>query len=314
MKKKIVMAAKIAAIAAIAVGLAFLIRDASDHFLAPSYDAGAPTAAKFAKIAKWMPPKSEFEVVADVTRMFSDPAISDRLSKAVGGKGGAVAFFVEALMEKRSLVGMLMFVGSLGEAGTPPAVAVVAQGSFDEKVMIPAIRAALSSDRPGFISEKLGDRTLYAESDERDPFGFVILDREHVAVGMKSSLVALFGEGPAAAPAPAAFGPADSVIFGRLVFGPRLRAIVPQGFVPAQGVDFQSADGRNIVARIPSEEKEAHDLAVFLDGVRSLLILQNEENPVLEGILKGISIRADKQEVAVSCDVAAVLNLFPPPL
>ena len=307
LKYAVAIIAALALIAAVTV----LLRFAGKGFLQRPYDASQPTAQKFAKIARWIPPNAEFDVSVDVQKALADAALRDRLASLVKGQDGVASDFVSALLERQSVVGMLMLVGTLGDTGAEPAVAVVAQGGFDEKSFIPAIRAALAAGRSGIAAEELGGRKLYAESDARDPFGFVVLDREHIAVGSRASLVALFAGPPSVAPK--TLDVVDAVVFGRFTFGPRLIGLLPQGFAPVTKIEFASTDGKSVSAKIDGGSVEkAQDVRMFLEGIRALLLLQEEGNPALEGILKGVAIDNSEGSVTIACEILPLLDLWVP--
>lgn len=310
MKKnpKVHIAIKIAVAAVLLAILAVVLYKASDKFLRPLYDAKAPTPAKFAKISKWLPGTTEFDLSIDVTRAMANPQIKDGISKIVKAKGGLIAEFIAGLASRKDAVGMLTLAGNFGEKGSAPVFAIIAQGSFDEHTLIPAIRIALATGHAGLASEKLEKYTLYVESDARDPFGFIVLDREHIAVGNKASLAALFGKEPQKAPAITRIS--NSIIFGHLKFGPRLSALMPPG-VPISSIDFESTDGKSLTAKIPSPAPaEAHNLKMFLEGMRSLLMLQEEGNAALIPILSGIAVENEGSEIIVSCSTLPLLNLW----
>ncbi|HPQ80260.1 MAG TPA: hypothetical protein PLZ86_00860 [bacterium] len=295
----------LAVIAAAVVLLRFFGKD----LLQWRYDASQPTSQKFAKIARWIPAGAEFEVAVDVQKALSKAGLREKLASLSQGQDGVAADLLSALLERQSSVGMLMMVGMLGEPGSKPAVAVVAQGSFDEKNFIPAIRAALVAGRSGISYEKIGGRKLYAESDARDPFGFMILDRMHIAVGTRASLSALFSGPPS--DAPRTLEVPDAVLFGRFSFGPRLLALLPNDLSPVARIDFASVDGTKVSAKIEGKDlKAASDIRMFLEGIRALLLIQEEGNAALESVLKGVSIEGRDGSVTIGCDVLPLLEMW----
>ena len=296
---------------ALLAGVGVLLRLAGKGWMARPYDASQPTAQKFAQIVRWAPPAAEFDVAVDVQRLLAAPELSARLAGIVKGQSGLAAEFVAALLEKQQVVGMLMLTGTLGAPGSEPLVAVVAQGGFDEKTFIPAIRQILAGGQAGLVAEAVAGRTLYVESDAREPFGFMILDGEHIAVGTRAALAALFAGGPqAAGPAPAI---PDAVLFGHLTVGPRVAALLPPGLPQVPRIEFASADGTSLVATIPGGTiPQAQDLRMFLEGSRSLLMLQEEGNAALERILKGVAIDNRDGAVTIRCDILPLLDLWVP--
>ena len=296
---------------ALLAGLGVLLRFAGKGLIARPYDATKPTAQKFAEIARWAPPAAEFDVAVDVQRLFASPELSARLAEIVKGQSGLAAEFVAALLEKQQTIGMLMLTGTLGAPGSEPLVAVVAQGGFDEKSFIPAIRAILAGGQAGLVSEEIAGRTLYVESDAREPFGFMILDSRHIAVGTRAALTALFaGEPQAAGPAPVI---PDAVLFGHLAVGPRVAALLPPGLPQVPRIEFASADGKSLVATIPGGGiEQAQDLRMFLEGSRSLLMLQEEGNAALETILRDVTIDNRGGAVTISCNILPLFDLWVP--
>lgn len=299
----------VAVIAVFVAAAALLLVKYRDRLLAPAYDPAQPTAAKFALASRWIPTAAEFSVAVDVPRALANPLLRDGLSRMVQGGQGVTTDLVAALLERQSVVGMLLLVGTLREPNQTPLVAVVAQGNFDRKTFIPAIRTILASGKSGLTAEDRGERTLYLESDERDPFGFMLLDGRHLAVGTRESLVELFPEQAAASPvSPAA---PDTVLFGRFAFGPRIKNLLPPGLVPISAIDFGSGDGQTLTATINSGTPgEAASTQMFLEGVRALLLLQQEGNTALTGIFKGIAIENRGSEIVLSCDLLPLVGLW----
>lgn len=301
----------IAAIAVVLVAIALLIRWAGDQLFTPTYDASQSTASKFAKISRWIPPSAELDIAIDVQKALQDPWLRDRLTAIAGERQGMAAELVAALLEKQSIVGMLLLVGTTGEIGSSegPSGAVIVQGGFNEAAFIPAVRAILASGKAGLSAETVGGRTLYAESDVRAPFGFIVLDGQHIAVGDRDSLVALFREGPTKR-APVTI-PENVVLFGHMSFGPRIHALLPPGLSSLSGIEFASTDGKKIVARIAAgNPTQVNGMRMFLEGIRSLLLLQEEGNPALAGILKGLTVDEIGGQLALTCDVEPLLELW----
>lgn len=312
MKKKILMTVKIVVIAALLVALAILIRDASDCFRAAKYDVATPTAAKYAKLAKWIPSKANLFAAVDVKKLLDDTVLKQRVLDLLQSQKGVAAELGSALVGKQNLVGMIAIVGDLSQTGKFPSIAFVAQGAFNEKALIPAIRTILSTGKAGLVSEEIEGHKLYMESDSRNPLGFMVLDNEHIAAGTRDALVELFGQKMEAAPQMGQA--ADSLFFGHVTVVPRMKEYLPMGLDRLDNIDFRSPDGQTLVAAIHCKDAaEISSYQMFLEGVRSLLLIQQEGNAALTNILKGISISTGPGEVTVSTYIMPLLDLIPQP-
>ncbi|MFA4874056.1 MAG: hypothetical protein WC956_07110 [bacterium] len=309
MKKHARRLIQIIVIVAVLAALAFFLRDASDIFRAPSYDAAAPTSVKFMKLSRWMPAGSEFDFTVDVPRALANPMLKERLLELIHGKEGVAAELVAALMAHQDAVGLITLVGTLGNKDEQPRFAILAQGKFDQGIILPAIRAAMAAGRSGLTSEDLGWATLFAESDEREPFGFIILDKQHIAVGNRDALVTFYSQRPS--PVESIGRLSDAVIFGHAVIGPRLKGLVPQTIQLPESVDFGSADGQTIEAALNlTDQAQAMSMRMFLEGVRSLIMLEQEHNLPLVDILKGISISGNENKVFISSGLLPLADLW----
>ena len=312
MRRGVSVVFKIVVLVLILVGLALILQDASHNLRTKEYDTQAPTAAKFAKMAQWISDKAELYVAVDVPKALSNPALKDRLVKLVQDGEGAAADLIEVLVSDRDAVGMLMLVGELGKPSGRPALAVVAQGRFDKETFIPAVRQILAEGRAGLAAKVLEGRTFFVESDEPNPFGFVILDGEHLAVGNRDSLLALFRDRPRKGPVRRFFS--DEPLFGRITFGPRLLALMPKELGVLEEIDFVSPDGQMLTARIRCRDfAQAVGAMMFLEGVRALLMLQAEQNEALINILRDVDIKSEQSDTILTGDVTRLLDLWAPP-
>lgn len=296
-------------IIALLAALAFLLRDAGDFFMGPSYDAQAPTSAKFVKMSRWVPAASEFDITIDIPRALANEQLRAHVMKIVKGKTGVASELVSALVNNEKAVGLMTAVGTLGNKDEIPKIAVLVQGRFDEKVMLPAVRAAMAAGRSGLSSENIGWTTLYTETNEREPFGFMILDKEHLAIGSRDALLAFYSQQPKLVESIGRLS--DATIFGHAVVGPRLKAIMPQTLEIPQSVDFSSTVGQSLIATFHvASQEEAANIGMFLEGVRTIMMLQQEQNIPSTKILQGISITNAANEVTISTDIPPLLELW----
>ncbi len=302
-------------IASVALGivalifLALMLKDTPELFEKPGYDAKAPTEAKFARMARWIPEGSEFYAVADVPRALEQPGLRNRLIEMVGAHAGVAADLVGALLQNEGAIGLLAVSGSLGDGEGPPRLVVIAQGDFDEEIILPAIRAAMSEGRAGLTARNTEWATIYYESDASRPFGFMILDGSHMAVGEREALEHFFLTKPD--PPKAMTIASDDVIFGHISIGPRIQSVAPRMLVLPHSVDFSSADGIYITATMACPDAlKAMSLRMFLEGVRSLVILQNEHNVPLVRMLRGFSITSGGTDVHMTTEIAPLLELW----
>ena len=74
-----------------------------------------------------------------------------------------------------------------------------------------------------------------------------------------------------------------------------------------------SPNGQMLTARIPCRDQgQAVGVMMFLEGVRSLLMLQAEGNATLVGILKDIVIKNDGSEAVLNANASRLLDLWVP--
>ncbi len=308
-KRNIINIIYIVAIAAVLVIIALLIQDTRQKDLVPRYQAGAPTQAKFTRLARLIPPGTEFDITVDVPRALSNPAMRVRLMEIAQERTGVGAELVAALLDNPGAIGLITVTGTLGDKNNPPKMFVLAQGEFDEDVMLPVIRAAMSAQKSGISARDLDWSTLYYESDKRDPFGFMLLNDEHMAVGPKETLEAFFFEKPE--PQEMLIRKSDDVLFGHIQIGRKARDIVPKMIAMPDSLNFSSTDGVMLTAIMPCEDQlKAMNVRMFLEGVRSLMMLQHERNAPLMSILSGITITSEGADVTLTTKLAPFLNLW----
>lgn len=276
----------------------------SDKIFRSGYDPSAATSVKFEKIKEWIPAENDFVIVADVSRALLNENVKEKLSNAAAdSEDGVSKDIARALLSNSEAVGMAALLGKFGQGKQSPDIAVILQGNFDEGTLVSSVRTILTAGRAGLAAEKIGDNTIYMESDSRDPFAFVLFDREHIAIGSRASLAALFfkkdgkdEELPAALPKDQPY----PVIFGNLKLGQKVAGALPDGMPPIDSIRFESADGVLLLASIPcADAVQAEKLRMFLEGVRSLLIIQEEANTTLASILKNLSIAASDSNVTI---------------
>lgn len=307
-KKRTAIALSIAASVAALILLALLLKG-TGLFPRMGYEAHAPTSVKFARLSRFIPIGMDFDVTVDVPRALANASFSERLSALTRERTGVAAELVAALLTHQDALGLITIVGTLGNRETLPMFVVLAQGNFDERVILPAVRAAMAAGRAGIASQDLGWATLFTEADVEDPFGFIVLDREHLAVGSRATLQELYASPPQQPPA--FMRASDAVLFGHVAVGDRLKEIMPSAITIPASADFVSDDGVNVSAWLAcSTPQEALDLRIFLEGVRSLILLQQEENPVLTAIFKGFAISGTAEGVSVESPLAPLIDLW----
>ncbi len=306
--KRTVVALSVAASIAVLILLALLLKG-TGYLPRMGYEAHAPTSVKFARLARFIPAGMDFDVTIDVPRALANPSLSERLATLTRERAGVAAELVAALLSHQDALGLITITGTLGSPEKLPAILVIAQGNFDERVILPAVRAAMAAGRAGLASQDLGWATLFTEADVSDPFGFIVLDREHLAVGSRDTLQELYAAPPQQPPA--FMRAADSVLFGHVALGDRLKEIMPSTIAVPASADFVSEDGVSVRAWLACPApQEALDLRIFLEGVRSLLLLQQEESPALTSIIKGFAISGTPEGVLVESPVAPLIDLW----
>lgn len=309
MKKHAIRIALILIAIGAVVVVALFLKDTRDTLEQSRYDATAPTSVKFARLSRWIPGTSEFDITIDVPRALENLQLKDKLGRIVRNRIGVAAELVEALIQNEGAIGLLTVTGTVGANDSSPKVTVIAQGKFDKDVILPVIRKVMSEGRAGLSSRDVGWSTIYYESDSKKPFGFMILDGQHMAVGDKESLEAFFIEEPAE-PKPLVRA-SDDVVFGNVEIGERLKKLVPRMLTVPSSIDFLSKDGAILNASAACEnELKAMSVRMFIEGIRSLIILQHENNAPLVGILDGISIVTEGNEIKLSTKLAPLLDLW----
>ncbi len=308
MRRAIHIALALAGAAAVIL-VSLALKDTRDTLSVPGYEAEAPTDTKFARLARWIPAGSEFVVTVDVSRALANPELRERLMALARSRSGVAAELIQALMGNDGAIGLLAAAGKLGEEGETPRAVVIAQGDFNEEVVLPVVRKVMSEGRAGLSSMDVGWTTIYYESDSRAPFGFMILDGSHMAVGDKASLEAFFSTKPAPTEVPSATY--DEVLFGYLELSPRIKRSLPMMSALGDTVYFSSLDGAVMTATLPCTSiAGALRTRMFLNGVRSLVMLQQQNNEPLVDILEGISIDGEGDEVFITTKIAPLMNLW----
>jgi hypothetical protein len=294
----------------VAIGfLALTLKDTRDTSDRKGYEAGAPTGIKFARLARWIPKDSEFDVTVDVHRALAHPELRGRIARIAASHVGVAAELVSALLENQDAIGLLTIFGTLGSRDDKPSFVIVAQGDFDEEVILPAIRSAMSEGRAGLSAMNTEWSTIYYESDVREPFGFVILDGSHMAVGQRSTLEAFYLDEPA--PPEATPQMSEDVLFGHLTIGARIRSVLPKNVPFPEAISFASQDGIILTATAPfADELRAMSARMFIEGIRSLITLQHEHNMPLVGILEGITITPAGSDLMITTKLAPLLDLW----
>ncbi|MFH1829692.1 MAG: hypothetical protein ABH871_02795 [Pseudomonadota bacterium] len=299
----------IAIIAAALCIIALFLQDTSLRIKKPAYQASASTEIKFTQLSQWIPQDAEFDITVDVPRALANPDLKFRLTEIANGRTGVAAELIDALLNNEGGIGLISVAGILGDKDTASKLMIIAQGQFDEKTMLPSIRAAMSANRAGISARDLKWSTLYYESDNRSPFGFMLLDDKHMAVGERDALEAFFLKKPEASKNIKRMS--DDVLFGHIKIGKRVKDLTPKMIVMPDSLDFSSKDGIMLTAHVPCEgQLAAMNVRMFLEGVRSLMMIQQENNAPLISILDKISITSEGKIVAVTTKLAPFLNLW----
>jgi len=289
--------------------LALTLKDTRDIFKKPGYDASMPTGVKFARLARWIPKDSEFDATVDVHKALSHPDLREGIDRIVASRSGVAAELISALLKNQNAIGLLTVFGTLGGKDERPSFVIIAQGDFEKDVILPAIRSAMSEGKAGLFAMNTDWSTIYYESDARDPFGFIILDGSHMAVGERRALEAFFIDKP---PPPEDTPPmSDDVIFGHMKIGARIRSALPVEVPFPDDILFSSQDGVTLTAvALFDSELQAMSARMFIEGIRSLITLQQEQNLPLTSILEGIEILPAGKELHIVTKLAPLLELW----
>lgn len=312
MKKMTRMAIRIALVCILLVAVAFFISDSSDRFMKSSYDPSSATAKKFSEMKKWIPPQAEFYFVVDVWKLLEKPGLFAVLAQLTSGGDSVASEFIQSIIGGGSPVGMLMAVGTMGHGEEKPVIAAVVQGYFDEPVIVSSIRSMIGGrEVKEFRAAEIPQTIFYDDDGSADPFGFTFLDGENMAVSTRSGIIQLFKDIPAADGGEVS-GDMDSVFFGALRVGARLAELIPENISKPKEIFFSSPDGQVIEATLPfSDQREAMDARMFLEGIKSLSIMQNEGKRKVVNFLESLSIRSEGVNVLVSGNLFSTLSIQP---
>lgn len=304
MKNKIVMGlGAIFILAAVVFGWVYL-KDKLNIF--SSYDAKSPTAEKFAMIDKWIKPSSDFWAVADIPQMLKDEQVGAPLRAYLTERHGLAGDLVESVLNGQSGVGMVALVSDFVGANAKTSAVLVMQGNFDKKVLAVSVKELLKKEGEEVAEEELAGRKVYFEKSE-DPFGFMFLDENHMAIGSKSSFVTFFGEAPFKVEE---VGSEElPVIFGKIGISDRVKPLLPHELAEIKEISFASTDAKTITADINcSSEEKASSVRMFIEGMRSLMMLKNEGLPLAASLQK-IKVTSNGTEVYISSGVTDVFGL-----
>lgn len=291
--------------------VAFFIRDSSDKFLKSSYDPSSATAKKFSEMKRWISPQAEFYFVIDVWKLLERPGLFAALVQLASGEDSVASEFIQSLVKGGSPVGMLMAVGTMGHGEEKPVIAMVVQGQFDDVAIVSSVQSMLGGRAVKEFHATEIPQAIFCDDDgSADPFGFAFLDDKNMAVGTRSGIIQLFKDIPPAGGGD--LGNIDSVFFGSLRVGPRIAELIPENISKPKEILFSSPDGKAIDATLPfAEQREAMDARMFLEGIKSLSMMQNEGKRALINFLESISIRSEGTNVYVSGDLFSILSIRP---
>ncbi|MBN1282355.1 MAG: hypothetical protein JXA24_01105 [Proteobacteria bacterium] len=274
MKKKTkIIAAHAAVLAALLAVALFWMRDASHILHRKAYDPEGPTETKLDSLSKWVPGDADFFVALDVPRAMANQPLGEAVESAISGKSGVGVDLLSSLMADQSALGLIAVTGRLGGLGEGSDAVMIAQGNFDEETIVPAIRSAMIAGRSGISAQDLGWSTVYAESDSRDPFAFMVLDKNHIAAGRRDSLVAFYESGPQKGKRAGRLS--DDVLTGYFMIGEGMRGSAPKEIFLPEAAYLSSPDGIDLAITIPCEDTaKAQGVLMFLQGLRSLVSIQ----------------------------------------
>jgi hypothetical protein len=283
--------------------VAVIVKDSTHQFLREEYDVAESTSVKVAKISRWISTNSDFEILFDVWRLMQNPMIASRVMKVLEEEDGGVYDLLKAFLMRNSSIGMLMFQGrfdSAGEALQPRFVAV-AQGSYNKEEMVEVITSTFGdSDVSPIDVEGLNGNSVYCDDLDMQ-FCFSFLDDEHLAIGYRTSFEELLAGLPSKIRLPEDVR--SSMIAGQVTKAPKLA-----GQKKIKELYFWSNDGQKLFAVLPYKSvSDALDARILLEGMRSLLMMQNEGRESIIKILQGIKIYDDEEDVFLELNI---LNLI----
>lgn len=296
----------------IIAGIVFLTIAVAGVFVAQrlgvfsSYDATVSTKDKFSSMQKWISPDADVWFAADIWQLLKTPSLGASLGTYLMERHGLASDLVESALMGDGGVGMLGVMANLQNADAKPVAAIVVQGNFDGGKLAASVKGMIGNEGGEVVEEKIGDKVVYFEKSE-DPFGFMFLDSNHMAIGSKSSLQEFFS-----APAGKAIDLGEKPLplaFGRVTISDRIRPLLPPELSEVSGITLASDDGSAVTASVNCKSADsASSIRMFLEGMRSLMMMHNKGLP-LESMLERIKVSSDGQDVYVTALLADLFGI-----
>jgi hypothetical protein len=313
MKLRIASMAKATIMIIILAGFAFWMKDASDCLTTDFIQPTIQDSAKFEKIARWVPEKSEFFLALDVDRALANEGLKKRLELFAKNNSGATADLVRAMLGEEGLLKMIVVVGKFSNVAgqSKPEVVVIAQGDFANNDLIADLRKALKEAGSEVRELEVAGRTVLSEAGD-EPFSLAELDDEHIIVGDGGALRSYLNRADGSPSLDNSSFP-DAPLFGRMMVGDRLTKLAPEELAGISEVGLVSLDGKTLYAEIPCEDStKALKLKVFFMGARSVILIRAEENESLKRIIDDVRIGGEGANVFLSIKVSTLLDLWTP--
>jgi len=294
MKKKIALIAKIVAIAALLVGIAFLIRDSSDHFKAKGYSASAPTDVKFDIMKRWLPENAEMILVVDPHRLFANDLERQRIAGWIEqgeSFAGMSAKLIAHLVTNPGSIGLVAAGIEMSPKAQPAEGLIVLQGDLNAEAMTEEISQQMKEQGVTLSEGNCGGIPFYVESTSPDAFALAFPDENHMLLGTMKALEGIMhcNNGmPKVEPQSVSWYPAadPKAVFGRLTITPELASIFPEDLRNIKNVRISMGSDFVLHAEVPcSSADQAHRAQLFFEGIRASLVLASINRPELNGFL-----------------------------
>ena len=297
---------KIIILVAILGIVAILLKTSSDTQREEVYRASIPTAQKYAMLKRWLAPDSDLIVIADTYRLATIPTLKGFLEEGLLKGSDTAVKAIRSLLGPETTIGMISLNATIKESA--PSIYVIVQGDFREKVFVDKVKEDLARENLNLASGDVGPYHLYFQAGEASPFAFVIPDRNHLIVGLKSQMEALLQQKESFEPP---FPTTDSPFFGFLRSSDRIRRILPPQFSSLELAKFFADESQWLHVTVEcTDQVQADNLKMFLSGMKALYMLQSESNKLAYDSLGSIIIGGDGNVARIDMPLAGLPVLF----
>ena len=292
-----------------------------------------PEVLAWNRIAEWIPASAPIRIVVDVPKVLAIPQVTEKLRTFSDASADLVTEFLGALLTHQQIIEQLALVGGSSAAPflNPNSFALIVQGHFDTKIIIPAVRTLMATSNSPLTPVAVGLFEAHCEAapasetetssapdaapepaaapEER--FCIAALDREHFVVGTLAGLVAHFGQPstPAATALPPP--PPGLLLFGSATLPSSFRQALPEGL---RAIDKIAIEGKGVgtIAGLVecSNEAAAEAILQLVEGLRMLMILEQSDQPSLAELLRALTFAREGSIVRIELPWEEIVPLM----